>query len=454
MIIRPRLNDFHGIPLAQAKVDFAIPFLNEDIPLYVDPFLLWKSPSQQDNALHTAITNSFNAIGRLFLREDETAIGILIQLSECEEVGLGTSGTKQGMRMGNALARRVLSTFKDIPQIRANGFQHMEALQLVIEGFSKDRVSDIACCLMKSFLADYTVQHCEKYEIPMQEAELIYLDPKRLVMIAEKVRLPVNPENGRPILFVPKRWLRAVPWLNLDDFVGQYLTTSNMLLAGKAIPRVEVLEYNRRNFDQVEEYIRAKTLSQQDCKNDPLFSQIPIASSKRRLAAVRKLPSGKGDGADKAYEEHLGTLLSSMLYPDLDFAQLQSRTMDGVLIRDLIFYNNQSHPLLSDVYDRYESRQLVIEMKNTKQITPAHISQLNRYLSDEFGRFGIIFTRSVASQRAFRQTIDLWSGQRKCILILCDDDLDLMCGVYESKQRKPIDVLNKKYVEFARACPS
>lgn len=37
-IVRPRLNDYHGILLLQDKVDFAIPFLDEDIPLYVDPF--------------------------------------------------------------------------------------------------------------------------------------------------------------------------------------------------------------------------------------------------------------------------------------------------------------------------------------------------------------------------------------------------------------------------------
>jgi hypothetical protein len=40
-LIRPRLTEFHGLDLAQANVDFAIPFLNEDLPLYVDPFLLW-----------------------------------------------------------------------------------------------------------------------------------------------------------------------------------------------------------------------------------------------------------------------------------------------------------------------------------------------------------------------------------------------------------------------------
>ena len=40
MIIRPRLTDYYDIPLLQSEVDFAIPFMDEDIPLYVDPFLI------------------------------------------------------------------------------------------------------------------------------------------------------------------------------------------------------------------------------------------------------------------------------------------------------------------------------------------------------------------------------------------------------------------------------
>ena len=58
-IIKPRLVDYFNIPVTQEEVPFAIPFLDEDIPLYLDPFLLWKSPSQQDNALHMSLLNSF-----------------------------------------------------------------------------------------------------------------------------------------------------------------------------------------------------------------------------------------------------------------------------------------------------------------------------------------------------------------------------------------------------------
>ena len=69
--------------MPQAKLDFAVPFFDEDIPLYVDPFLLWKSPSQQDQALHTSIVNSFNHLNFLLHHgRDDEARDILVLASE------------------------------------------------------------------------------------------------------------------------------------------------------------------------------------------------------------------------------------------------------------------------------------------------------------------------------------------------------------------------------------
>ena len=36
-LVRPRLTDYYNIPAAQSELDFAIPFLEEDVPLYVAP---------------------------------------------------------------------------------------------------------------------------------------------------------------------------------------------------------------------------------------------------------------------------------------------------------------------------------------------------------------------------------------------------------------------------------
>ena len=107
-------------------------------------------------------------------------------------------------------------------------------------------------------------------------------------------------------------------------------------------------------------YVQKKELTRDTCSNDPLFTQIPITSAKASLNAIRNLPTGIADANDKKYEREASRLVASMLYPQLDFAQTQSRTEDGVLIRDLIFYNSKSTPLLKDLWDNYGSRQLVL----------------------------------------------------------------------------------------------
>ena len=173
----------------------------------------------------------------------------------------------------------------------------------------------------------------------------------------------------------------------------------------------------------------------------------------RKIELIKKLPTGKSDNADKQYEVILGQLLPSLLYPQLDFAQEQARTDSGVSIRDLIFYNTRAHPFLEEIFKDYGSRQITMEMKNVKHIERENVDQLNRYLAEELGKFGILITRNPLKSAELRRTIDLWSGQRKAIITLTDADLDQMVEVFDSKQRAPIDVVVKKYAEFRRKCP-
>jgi hypothetical protein len=447
VLIRPRLNDFYILPLTQEEVDFAIPFLDEDIPLCVDPFLLWKSPSLQDNSLHTAVTNSFNHLGHLYNKgKEKDAINILMKASECYEVGLGDSRTRIGKPFGKKLANNILSLFKDIPQIYKSGFTHFEEIQLLVDNVSRDRVSDIACTFIKSFLIDFTIEQCEKYDIPLERTKLdtVY-DYKKNKFVEEEVYLPQNPEKKLPIILVPKRWLRYLPWINYEDYFDNYFVKDIIIDSDKIPDRVTLLNYNRYNYDVVQTYVKIKERQRTDCKNDPLFKPIPVLSTKRKLSTIMKLPTGKSENADRKYEDNVCQLMASLVYPQLDFADIQSRTDSGVLIRDLIFYNSRAYDFLKEIYDECDCRQIVMELKNVKEIEREHVNQLNRYLKEQFGRFGIIITRNPPLRKIFKNTIDLWSGQRKCILILCDDDLKMMCQVYESKQRLPIDVIKKKY---------
>lgn len=456
-LIRPRLTDHYGIHKSQTELDFAIQFFDEDIPLYVDPFLLWKSPSLQDQSLHTAITNSFNYLNFLIKKgRSEEALSMLINLSECQEVGLGVSKTRNGVKIGKVQGQKILALFRDIPEYSQFGFTHFEIIQLYISGISKDRISDIACNYIKSFLIDYTIEQCEINKIPTEGVILdsIYNYKTNAIDINQKTYLPVNPTTKDPIIFTPKRWLRFNPWINYEDYFKSHCPRDKIFNPNEPEDKVKVLNFNRDNYDVIDDYVKYKDRCSSDCKNDPLFSQIPVLSAKRKFNQILKLNTGKEDGADMKYEDLSADLLASIFYPHLDFAQTQSRTESGRHIRDLIFYNNRDIDFLDEIFTDYDNRQLVIEMKNVKKINRDHINQLNRYMQNNIGRFGVFLTRNPLSKAMFSNTIDLWSAQRKCIIAITDEDLRLMVEVYESKQRSPIEVLKKKYIEFRRRCPS
>lgn len=220
-MIRPRLTDHHGILVPQADLDFAIPLFREDIPLYVDPFLLWRSPSYQDKALHNAVLNSFNNLGYL-AKAGKTAEAReqLIIASECDEIGLGVSAKRTGTRIGDKQANQILDLFAQVPEYDRRGFTHFEEIQFFVDGIAKDRISDFTCSFMKSFLIDFTVEQCEQHKIPLTACtvEHVYNLHKRGFDQGLPVYLPVNPETGAPILLVPKRWLRFGTWLDFDEY--------------------------------------------------------------------------------------------------------------------------------------------------------------------------------------------------------------------------------------------
>jgi PD-(D/E)XK nuclease superfamily len=136
---------------------------------------------------------------------------------------------------------------------------------------------------------------------------------------------------------------------------------------------------------------------------------LPVLSVNRKLKEIIAIPSGNQNSNDKKYEDTVCQILATLFYPKLDFAEAQSRTDSGVLIRDLIFYNNRSYDFLKDIFDLYSCRQVVVELKNVREVEREHINQLNRYLNNQFGDFGIIFTRNKPPKNIYKNTLDLWA---------------------------------------------
>ena len=89
-MINPRLIDVFGSDFTQDDVDFAIPRVREDIPLYVDPFLLWNSAKPEYQALHERIIKFFQLISyQVRAGEIRRAAELLAGCEEQRALGVG-----------------------------------------------------------------------------------------------------------------------------------------------------------------------------------------------------------------------------------------------------------------------------------------------------------------------------------------------------------------------------
>lgn len=456
-VVNPRLIDVFGSSFTQEDVDFAIPHLQEDIPLYLDPFLLWISENPEYRALHDTL------ISFLRLVADKVRAGDILGGSEllagCGEqpaLGLGyAAGSKRGSSVGEKLIAQILAAHQNVPQLRDGKIRHLEELQLVVPGIAEDRISDAAAAVLKHFFIRYTAEQAEKQKIPTRRARLgdMY-DPSRQRWIpGPEAALPYNPVDNSPILLAPLCLLRRLPWINYPDYYRSGYAARILPPDRRSrVAKKAVLQFNARNYVQVERYVTDRERAGDRCHPDPLFQPLTSGTLKAKFGELRELPTGRSDRADRRFEDLVADLLKSLVYPILEFAESRVRTISGAHIRDLIFYNDGKTDFWRDLRERYDARQPVFEIKNVDALEPEHVNQLFRYLDAEFGRLGVLVTRNPTPPAVQRNIVDLHSSKRVAIICLNDRDIELMLSVTGSG-RNASDVVKKTFVDFTRLLP-
>lgn len=456
-LVNPRLSDVFGLVIRQDEVDFVVPHLREDLPLCIDPFLLWKSDRSDYQDLHRTLLAFIEQVRiHVIAGRSGAAHKLLAEVREPDELGLGyATGSKRGSAIGPALRSAIINTVREIPQFGESGFDHLEILALVVPKVAEDRISDLTVSVLKNWFAKFTSARCRELGVPTREYRLVGWDANKLDWLPFSASLPYNPSDGSPVLLAPLDLLRHLPWINYPDY---YKTTFSHLVleAGhtrSAIPKPQVLAYNRANYEIVRSYVSGRESQSDACTPDPLFTPLKLDTLRRKVAQLRALPTGRDGGADKKFEDLAYDLLSSLLYPELDLAKSQARTISGAHIRDIIFHNDGKTAFLQDLRGLYSARQIIFELKNVASLDSEHVNQLYRYLDGEnMGKYGIFLARTPPPRSVQRNIVDLHSSKRAAIICLNDSDIDLMVQMLDSG-RRPIDVLRKKHIEFTRQLP-
>ncbi len=131
--------------------DFVIPRVGVDLPVGIDPFLLFKSREPGHQQLHQQLLSAFNRGIQAIRHGDSTQARMLFDYPEVSEIGLGyTQSGKRGSGVGTHLSGLIIDTLAQSPVLQERGVKHVEEMQLLSAGIGPDRVSDITATFLRA----------------------------------------------------------------------------------------------------------------------------------------------------------------------------------------------------------------------------------------------------------------------------------------------------------------
>ena len=135
-----------------------------DMPLFIDPFLLFASEKQEYQQLHDQIIGYLlflrnHAIESQFLSEGN--LRYLYCFKEVSQNCLGftvdgTGGAGLGPTFGRALHKNLNRLLNNFGEESITDGSHFEKLSLIEPGVGRDKISDLTTNLIKGFLLQYT----------------------------------------------------------------------------------------------------------------------------------------------------------------------------------------------------------------------------------------------------------------------------------------------------------
>ena len=232
---------------------FNISLLN-DMPLFIDPFLLYASEKQEYQELHHGIIRYLS-----FLRQ-KASEGRLSPVKikqwyvfpEVKENWLGyseqgNSGSGLGSKFGIAMSSAIVRFFTDLGEEKISETSHLEKLGLFRSGVGKDNISDFTCNLIKGYLLDYTQTFARTYlsedMCKSVSVDKAYFDYKFECWCPKVYYLPYF--NGDYIILTPKDILtKDENWINFSDMKYRMLEIANSIPNDELRGKINEVYYN------------------------------------------------------------------------------------------------------------------------------------------------------------------------------------------------------------------
>jgi hypothetical protein len=194
-------------------------------------------------------------------------------------------------------------------------------------------------------------------------------------------------------------------------------------------------------------------ISAQDTVKIPLKIESFDVHENSLILELKNLPPGKDHW--KKYEDTCIKILNYLFLNPLAPPKIQSRTEDGLDIRDAIYPIRPGNQYWDTLRIECRSRFMVAEFKNyTDSPSQKEVKSLQQYLYPKAMRsFGILCARKQANESALKQRRRAWVENEKLMIILSDQELIEMMKL-KSSGEEPFELIDTQLEDFFSVlCP-
>lgn len=243
--------------------------LLNDLPLFVDPFLLYASEKPEYQNLHYEIIRYLTFLRDKMLDGNITdeKIKRWYRFPEVKQVWLGysekgNSGAGLGSKFGRSMSEAIVHVYKDLNKETITNTSHLEKLGLFKSGVGRDNISDFTCNLIKRYLLQYTQEFAQTYLTANQRKRLsiekVYFNYDLESWMPEVYELPYF--NGDYIILTPIDILtKDENWINFSDMKARYFQIQHSIPNEEIRDRINDIYRSQipRKKAKEEDYTRA-----------------------------------------------------------------------------------------------------------------------------------------------------------------------------------------------------
>lgn len=434
----------------QAELDFVDIDISQDIPLFIDPFFISIRTDNWSIETSRTVKDFFQKVIDLIrqnrIREAKALFG---HLHEPNTTCLGLSrGTPKGRGVGHGDTEDIFDSIVRSQAIQTGLIQDLEDNLLFVEGFGKDKLSDMTTNIITNHLIEYTQKQCLLHNITLSQnvpsefywnrrtaqweqrhTEMLFIDSRKILLVPKGIvsfcadYTSEKYYNHFVLNFMQNEHLQMNSVLVQQRKNGVRFVTKKSLKEKHPFSKEFIADFSRRNPDVLNNFRkRTKTHS---LKNNEI-TDININDLCQSLIADLQ---GLQAGTDNATQFHrlVTGILEIIFYPNLIYPTLEQGIHDGRKRIDLTFDNAACDGIFYRLSQNMglPCQYIMVECKNySSDIRNPELDQLSGRFSPNRGQVGFIVCRTIDNFDLFlNRCRDTYRDNRGLIIPLIDDDL-------------------------------